>query len=176
MLRNLAIAAAAVTLGTFLAAPAPAQTPDAIPPAQEGICDQLIGGTPGLYGLCVAYCEAQDLNEMFQEIKAGGKPGEKILANYNRKKQLGDPDMPCIVSAPDACPCFNTAACNAADFVCQLNLMTVGDLFEGRTCTLTQACNNEATPNRTALDTCNDFAGGLFESRLGDHRDLPGRG
>jgi hypothetical protein len=28
-------------------------TPDGETPANEGVCDELIGGTPGLYGLCV---------------------------------------------------------------------------------------------------------------------------
>jgi len=165
MLGRIGAVVIATAVGIFAWGPGIAQTPDAVPPAQEGICDSLIGGTPGLYGLCVAYCEAQDLDEMFQEIKAGGHPGEKILANYNRKKQPGDPDMPCIVSAPEACPCFNTPACNAADFVCQLNLLTVGDLFAGRTCSLTQLCNNSATPDRTAQDSCNDFTGLSLESR-----------
>lgn len=40
--------------------PAFAQTPDGETPANEGVCDELIGLTPGLYGLCVAFCEAQD--------------------------------------------------------------------------------------------------------------------
>lgn len=32
-------------------------TPDTDPPAEEGVCDGLEGR---LWGLCVAYCEAQD--------------------------------------------------------------------------------------------------------------------
>ncbi len=35
-----------------------AQTPDGETPANEGVCDELLIATPGLYGLCVAYCEA----------------------------------------------------------------------------------------------------------------------
>ena len=40
--------------------PAHAQTPDTETPANEGVCDGLLGATPGLYGLCVGFCEAQD--------------------------------------------------------------------------------------------------------------------
>ena len=36
---------------------ASAQTPDGETPANEGACDVLLGATPGLYGLCVAFCE-----------------------------------------------------------------------------------------------------------------------
>ena len=41
-----------------------ASTPDGMTPANEGVCDMLKDGgyTKGLYGLCVAYCEAQDLD------------------------------------------------------------------------------------------------------------------
>jgi len=63
-------------------------------------------GTPGLYGLyglCVACCEAPDLDLV------GNKepPNNRILANYRRKMQPGDPDMP-SVKVP--CPCGTEAA------------------------------------------------------------------
>lgn len=75
-----------------------ASTPDGETPANEGVCDVLHGGTPGLYGLCVAYCEAQDLDAFDKN-----PPNDRILANYNKKKQDGDPDMPCL-QVP--CPCW----------------------------------------------------------------------
>ena len=78
-----------------------ASTPDGETPANEGVCDPLKGGTGGLYGLCVAYCEAQDLDSFDKE-----PPRTKILENYNKKKQAGDPDMPCM-QVP--CPCWNDA-------------------------------------------------------------------
>jgi hypothetical protein len=78
---------------------ATASTPDGETPANEGVCDPLHGGTPGLYGLCVAYCEAQDLDSFDKE-----PPRTKILENYDKKKQAGDPDMPCI-QVP--CPCWS---------------------------------------------------------------------
>lgn len=77
-----------------------AQTPDGETPANEGVCDVLQGGTPGLYGLCVAYCEAQDLDLVGDKET----PNNKILGNYRKKMRAGDPDMPCI-QVP--CPCWN---------------------------------------------------------------------
>jgi hypothetical protein len=83
-----------------------AATPDGLTPANEGVCDSLmVSGTKGLYGLCVAYCEAQDLDDIDKE-----PPSSKILANYRRKMQAGDPDMPCIQVS---CPCFASDQLNA---------------------------------------------------------------
>lgn len=107
-----------------------ASTPDGETPANEGVCDSLHGGTPGLYGLCVAYCEAQDLDLV------GDKevPNNKILANYRKKMQAGDPDMPCI-QVP--CPCWNadqlanvgataTPTCTTNATVAQVRLLSPG--------------------------------------------------
>jgi hypothetical protein len=49
----------------------------------------------------VAYCEAQDLDTFDKEPASS-----KILANYNNKKQAGDPAMPCV-KVP--CPCWTDA-------------------------------------------------------------------
>lgn len=68
-----------------------ATTPDTVTPANEGVCDTLKASGGGLYGLCVAYCEAQDLDMFDKE-----PPSTKILENYRRKMQPGDPDMPCV--------------------------------------------------------------------------------
>jgi len=76
-----------------------ASTPDGETPANEGVCDILIGATPGLYGLCNAYCEAQDLDS-FEKMP----PRRKILENYNKKKTVDDPIMPCI---QEGCPCWS---------------------------------------------------------------------
>ena len=62
------------------------QTPDGDTPANEGVCDELIGATPGLYGLCVAFCEAQDcepdpsLENAFENCRPGSM---KILDRYD---------------------------------------------------------------------------------------------
>lgn len=78
-----------------------AGTPDGETPANEGVCDVLKadGITKGLYGLCNAYCEAQDLDTFDKE-----PPNSKILANYNKKKTATDPEMPCI---QHPCPCWS---------------------------------------------------------------------
>jgi len=73
-----------------------ATTPDGETPANEGVCDTLQGGTPGLYGLCVAYCEAQDLDSLNKHPS-----NTKILSNYRKKMQSGDPDMPCVQTPCD---------------------------------------------------------------------------
>lgn len=97
--------------------PALAQTPDGQTPAQENVCDPLKSAevTKGLYGLCVAYCEARDNAESSSRSRG-------ILANYNRKKRGTDPDMPCIQVAPAApvappCPCWTNAQASAVDGV-----------------------------------------------------------
>lgn len=77
-----------------------ASTPDGMTPSEETVCDVLKtdGVTKGLYGLCVAYCEAQD-NDQIDKTPAN----PKILANYRRKMSDTDPDMPCV-HVP--CPCW----------------------------------------------------------------------
>lgn len=102
-LRVAALTAVAVLFvgASFSPTIAVAQTPDGETPANEGACDSLQGSTPGLYGLCVAYCEAQDLDSFDKN-----PPSDKILANYRKKMRAGDPDMPCI-QVP--CPCWSDA-------------------------------------------------------------------
>ncbi|MDP1862332.1 MAG: hypothetical protein ACOH1Q_01525 [Thiobacillus sp.] len=97
------VAAALLTGLTFVSGSAMAQTPDGSTPANEGVCNvlQASGVSPGLYGLCVAYCEAQDLDSFDKS-----PPNAKILANYNKRKQSSDPAMPCV-KAP--CPCWSNA-------------------------------------------------------------------
>ena len=113
-----------------LSTPTLATTPDGETPANEGVCNVLHGGTPGLYGLCVAYCEAQDLDLI------GDKevPNTKILANYRKKMREGDLDMPCI-QVP--CPCWNadqlanvgaisSPTCNVSTTVAQVRVLSTG--------------------------------------------------
>lgn len=96
----LKLAAAALMGLTMMSGSAMAQTADGETPANEGVCNVLQGHTPGLYGLCIAYCEAQDLDLVGDKET----PNNKILNNYRKKMQAGDPDMPCI-QVP--CPCWN---------------------------------------------------------------------
>ncbi len=83
----------------------------AAPPSGDGICDALKGGTPGLHGLCVAYCVAQDLGNPDNAEK---QSAFSLLNAYERKRGPGDPDMPCLAEVsrevpppPEAtCPCW----------------------------------------------------------------------
>lgn len=83
------------------------------PPAAGGVCDDLKGGTPGLYGLCVAYCEAQGLGD--PELAEAKQSAFSLLRAYERKRGPGDPDMPCLAEAPREfppppqaeCPCWD---------------------------------------------------------------------
>ena len=95
--------------------PASAQTPDGQTPAEETVCDPLraTGVTKGLYGLCVAFCEAQDIASVDEPITQdqlaaleASAPSGKILNAYNRKKRDADPHMPCIL-VQEPCPCWS---------------------------------------------------------------------
>lgn len=87
-------------------APVYAQTPDGETPAVEHVCDALQGATPGLYGLCVAYCEAHDAHLLSNNDAADelDTPSRKILEAYNNLKAEADPAMPCV--QPAGCPCW----------------------------------------------------------------------
>ena len=85
----------------------PNGTPDGSTPAEEITCDDLKHGTPGLYGLCIAFCEAQDceLDFSMEDPFANCRPANrKILDTYRKKMRPGDPDMPCI---QNPCPCWS---------------------------------------------------------------------
>ena len=98
------------------AQPAYSKTPDGKTPAEETVCDPLHEATPGLYGLCVAFCEAHDADLV--DPAALSRPDRKILENYERKRRDGDPPMPCLIQPPEddgptgsdpttgTCPCW----------------------------------------------------------------------
>lgn len=97
----------AVWGGTAFAQGFGKKTRDGETPADEGVCDVLRDATPGLYGLCVAFCEAQDCEPDFSladPFQNCSPPSQRILDNYNRRKTVADPDMPCILQTP--CPCW----------------------------------------------------------------------
>ncbi len=95
-------------VGSGAVSHAHAQTPDGETPAQKSVCDELKDGyTKGLYGLCIAFCEAQDWEtDCLEDPAACGRSGDRLLRNYNKKMQEGDPPMPCLVSDSE-CPCWN---------------------------------------------------------------------
>jgi len=161
-----------IVVGFLVATSVVAQTPDGETPAQETVCDELKGATPGLYGLCVAYCEAQDLDEFMQTVQNGKIPGEKIIDKYRAKMKDGDPDMPCLVSAP-TCPCFaGLAACQAAytgapNEACMADYTQPADVFAGISCNTTDRCRNiffSSTGNTQADAFC------LETSQIGGQR------
>lgn len=95
-------------------------------PATEQVCDPLKaeGVTKGLYGLCVAFCEAQH----YAAELATKQSQQKILVNYDKKKQENDPDMPCLPGAAPvpqpSCPCWSAAEAGAIDGVLSDGLTT----------------------------------------------------
>jgi len=115
-----------VALLLMFGLPAAAKTPEGQTPAQANLCDKLKeeGAPKGLYGLCVALCEAQGFS---------GEPTkqshEKLRANYN-KLSKGDPEweLPCGADAKtgsdpvpppvvQVCPCWTPAEADAVDGV-----------------------------------------------------------
>lgn len=123
-----------------------AQTPDGETPANEGVCDvlQAPGVSPGLYGLCVAYCEAQDLDSIDKE-----PPNTKILGNYNKRKQASDPAMPCV-KVP--CPCWTEA-----------------DMASISSDSVAAACNTTATSSQI-IDIAARTHSALAETAVGRER------
>lgn len=86
---------------------------DDITPSNEDVCDVLLDSTPGLYGLCLGFCEAKDITDEtvpISEAEANALlvtvPSGSMLKAYNAKKGEGDPDMPCI-EVEAACPCWS---------------------------------------------------------------------
>lgn len=141
----------AVILSLGWVGPLSAKTRDSQTPAEESVCDELLGGTPGLYGLCVAFCEAQDIDSIIAVANDGGVPGEKLLARYRAKMRAGDPDMPCLVSGSE-CPCFSVSLCEqSGGLACEIDAIFADDLFAGQTCGVTDTCQNS---DERAQDTC----------------------
>ncbi|UCH73698.1 MAG: hypothetical protein JSU82_15410 [Rhodospirillales bacterium] len=94
----------------LLALPAAVEARDGLTPAENPLCNEADFVTPGLYGLCVAMCEAQQCGAEYDPVTKtikfddNCKPSaEQILANYNRKAGPDDPQMPCV-RIP--CPCW----------------------------------------------------------------------
>ena len=129
-----------------------AVTPDEETPAEETVCGPLRADdvTKGLYGLCVAFCEGQDISsEDFPITEADlsalqeAAPSGRILANYNKKKQTTDPDMPCI-KVEEPCPCWT-----AAEFASIDGAAPDGELSE-------TSCNQAIDPATGLIDARQD--------------------
>jgi len=131
---------------SFFTLPVVAQTEDGVTPAVEGVCNGLKapGVSKGLYGLCIAYCEAE-------------ASSESVLRNYNRRRSSTDPEMPCL-EVVVACPCWDTDALAAAEqpFSCVAN--PGGDngsqYFDGSLFFI--------APGESGAHGCVSFVGGVF--------------
>ena len=81
---------------------------DSGPKLNKGVCDEVKGATPGLYGLCIAFCEAQDCRPEWGAANpfADCRPSSpRLLELYERRMRPGDPAMPCVQQVE--CPCFS---------------------------------------------------------------------
>lgn len=108
------------------AAPAFSSGPDGMSPAEETVCDGLHEATPGLYGLCVAYCEAQDCDFESAISAQCSAPNPRLLDIYEKKRTPEDPPMPCLLpEAENECPCF------AADELLELELTSCDEIDFG---------------------------------------------
>ena len=84
----LALLAAAMIGSPALALAYGDGTPDEQPPAEELVCDPAADLRGAAYGLCVAYCEANDC-----EIQPDKHACEVLLANFVRI--TGESSVPC---------------------------------------------------------------------------------
>ncbi|MCH8117320.1 MAG: hypothetical protein IIA78_04270 [Proteobacteria bacterium] len=67
-------------------------------------CNTLKGGTPGLHGLCLAFCAKRDLSKVDLNDIASVKraaPKMSVLHAYDSRRQDGDPVMPCFKNQDD---------------------------------------------------------------------------
>lgn len=93
----------------LVVATAHAKTPDGQTPAEETACDVMLDATPGLYGLCVAFCEAQDCDSIDQVVSGQCQaPSPRLLDLFDRKRAPSDPEMPCLTPPTTACSCFTS--------------------------------------------------------------------
>jgi hypothetical protein len=108
-----------------------AGTPDGMTPANEGICDDLMYATKGLYGLCIAYCEAQDAIEDLTDSDALANlptPHKKILENYDKKRTESDPTMPCVVYT-NPCPVWTPEELATIGYTTDGSILQVNDWY-----------------------------------------------
>lgn len=86
---------------------------DEFTPAEEEVCDYLLGPeySPGLYGLCNAYCEAKDCDEL-GELEDQPRSCRRLHANFvvNATGPEDPEEPPCLDDVQEpmvpACPCW----------------------------------------------------------------------
>lgn len=125
---------------------------DGLPPSEEMVCDILQGGTPGLFGLCNAYCEAKDCDGFPEDDQP--RSCERILGNYRDKMEAGDPDMPCLDQGPPPPPPFE-CPCWSLDNLATVSMLVDDGLLLGTSCATSD-------PDFGGSDTVQYLAGGFF--------------
>lgn len=93
--------------------------------SHSGVCASLRYATPGLFGLCRAYCAPRNQSHVHMSDIASVRaaaPSVKLLERYNAIRSDGDPDMPCFADAgdeslPDEPPAPVSCACWTAEQV-----------------------------------------------------------
>lgn len=86
---TLALLAAAAIACPTLALAYGDGTPDEQPPAEEQVCDPAADLRGAAFGLCVAYCEANDC-----EIQPDKHACDVLLGNFQRI--TGESSVPCV--------------------------------------------------------------------------------
>jgi len=114
--RCCSIAALSLILAGFAlgSSPASAQS-NAQATADARTCDALVDATPGLRGICVAYCERLDCSNPDSPECAA------LRSSYDRRRQTGDPDLPCL----PICPCFSLS--ELLDHPAELDTCEIGE-------------------------------------------------
>lgn len=135
--------------GFLVAAPAFAHTPDGETPAEETACDKY-KGEGARYGLCVAYCEAQDCDDMGRGEQSCINLAQNFIdwsakKGYKQKPKPGE-TINCRVSA---CTTEDTKICFGVERDCEIGGMCQSvctRTFEGYgpggrpLCSLTKVC------------------------------------
>jgi hypothetical protein len=168
------VAPAAALLVTFPPQPLAAKTPDGLPPSEEIVCNGLTGAA---FGLCNAYCEAQDCDVHPRPSCA------QLRRNFARV--TGSDVFPCdlfcgdeIVTPPEECDppgsmCGDGGTCTD-DCICRVPMCGDGIVDPGEECDPPgslcmneRPCNNEcmcAGPPPTICCQCGATAPSCFNT------------
>lgn len=105
----------------FLVPAAFAQTPDTQTPAEEEACDKYVG-EGARYGLCIAYCEAQDCDNTKFSNPSCSTIAERFIA-YSVKQGYvkGPKDKPVITCRVSACTPDDVKYCGGVERDCDTN-------------------------------------------------------
>jgi len=146
-------------VGVFILAlvsilPAMAQTPDEETPAEEKACEKY-KGEGARYGLCVAYCEAQDCDELLRGDESCVNLAQKFIDWSVKKGYVKGPKHRETISCKvTACTYQDTKFCGGRERDCTIDGVCTpicSRTFEG--------LNNEGKPLCSAGDRCTHCVG-----------------